>query len=212
MSTTAEDLENVSDTAAAASPFHAGDPAILGIPAFIAGSIVLGLNLIGYMPVASAGAPLPIILTMSALGLMVAAIWALALGQTVVAGIFGVFSLFWLSYGVLVLSLTHNWFGVASADVARTQASFLIAWLVVIGTMTLGSLRLPLAFSAVLVAVDLALAAVLAGVLTGTLVWFTLAGAFAFVFAALGVWIFLGATRTSTGGSALPLGRPIISS
>ena len=43
---------------------------------------------------------------------MIAAVWAAALGQTLVACIFGLFAGFWLSYAVLVLGLNHDWFAI----------------------------------------------------------------------------------------------------
>ena len=46
------------------------------------------------------------------LGLVISAIWAAALGQTLVACIFGLFAGFWLSYAVLVLGLNHDWFAI----------------------------------------------------------------------------------------------------
>lgn len=196
-------------------PFLSGNPAALGIPVFVVGSIALGLDLIGYVgstPFANPGAPLSVITAGAGLGLSVATIWAITLGQTAVATIFGVFAGFWLSYGLLVFGLVHNWFGVAPADIAHTEATFLIAWLTIIATLTLGTLRLPLAFSAILIAVDLALIAVLIGVLQASTGWFTLSGVLAFIFAGLGAWVYLGVCLSSTGGTDVPLGRPIVAS
>ena len=87
----------------------AGDPAMLGLSSFIVGSVALGLGLVGVVPVGVLGAPLAIILSATALGLLLAAIWAAAVGQSAVAAVFGIFGTFWLSYGVLVLGLDHNW-------------------------------------------------------------------------------------------------------
>jgi succinate-acetate transporter protein len=213
MTTTANEGVTTQPVAPApVSPFFAGNPAIMGVPTFTCASIVLGLNLVGFTPVSSAGTPLPIIILTAGLGQMIATIWALALGQTIIAGIFGIFGGFWLSYPLLVLGLVHNWFGVANEDVVNTQEAFLIAWLVIILLLTFGTLRLPLAFSLIFIAVDLALASVLTGVLTGAVGWINLGGAFAFVFAALGAWVYLGVLMESTGGTNVPLGRPIISS
>jgi hypothetical protein len=36
---------------------------------------------------------------------------------------------FWLSYAVLVLGLTHNWFGIPAAAAQATQELFLVSWL-----------------------------------------------------------------------------------
>ena len=144
-----------------------GDPMALGLPCFIAGSVSLGLALVGVVPAAAVGAALPIILTATSIGLFMATIWGASLGQSAVASVFGIFAGFWLSYAVLVLGLTHNWFGVAAASVQATQELFLVAWLVVIVMLTLATLRLPVAFTAVFVLVDLALLLVFLGVNRG---------------------------------------------
>ena len=46
--------------AAAVGPL-AGDPAILGLPSFIVGSVALGLVLVGLVPATAVGASLPIV-------------------------------------------------------------------------------------------------------------------------------------------------------
>ena len=71
-----------------------------------------------------------------------------------VASVFGIFGGFWLSYAVLSLGLTHGWFGIAAHRDAATQELFLVAWLVVIVMLTLATLRLPMAYTAVFVLVD----------------------------------------------------------
>ena len=125
----------------------AGDPAMLGLGSFIVGSVALGLAIVGVVPAGVLGAPLAIILAATALGLLLAAIWAAAVGQSAVAAIFGIFGTFWLSYAVLVLGLDHNWFAITVTAVLATVRLFLISWLVVILMLTLATLRLPLAFS-----------------------------------------------------------------
>ena len=125
----------------------AGDPAMLGLGSFIVGSVALGLAIVGVVPAGVLGAPLAIILAATALGLILAAIWAAAVGQSAVAAIFGIFGTFWLSYAVLVVSLDHNWFVITVTAVLATVRLFLISWLVVILMLTLATLRLPAAFS-----------------------------------------------------------------
>jgi succinate-acetate transporter protein len=209
--------DNVAETPAAPviGPL-AGDPSILGLASFIAGSIALGLGLVGVVPVGVLGAPLAIILAATALGLLMATIWCAALGQSAVAAVFGIFGTFWLSYAVLVLGLAHNWFAIAATAVLATVKLFLATWLVVIIMLTLATLRLPSAFTAVFVLVDLALLLLLiafasasaAGVpATGVL---KTAGYVVLVFAALGIYLFAGAAAAGTGGKPLPLGRPLM--
>jgi uncharacterized protein len=188
----------------------AGDPMALGLPSFIVGSVALGLVLIGMVPAAAVGASLPIILAATAAGLFIATIWAAAVGQSAVACVFGVFGGFWLSYAVLVLGLTHNWFGIAATDVASTEELFLTAWLIVIVLLTVATLRLPLAFTVILGLVDVALLLVLLGTANASTGLLKTGGVVALVFAAVGAYVFAGTAAIATGGSALPLGRPVL--
>ena len=189
-----------------------GDPAALGLPCFIAGSVSLGLALVGVVPAAAIGAAIPIILTATSIGLFLATIWAASLGQTAVASVFGIFAGFWLSYAVLVIGLTHNWFGVAPASVQAAQELFLVAWLVVMVMLTLAMLRLPLAFTAVFVLVDLALLLVFLGVNETSTGLLKAGGYVVLLFAAIGVYLYFNTASQATGGPALPLGKPVLPS
>jgi uncharacterized protein len=194
----------------------AGDPSILGLASFIAGSVALGLGLVGVVPTGVLGAPLAIILAATALGLLMATIWAAAVGQSAVAAVFGIFGTFWLSYAVLVLGLDHNWFAIAATAVLATVKLFLVTWLVIIVMLTLATLRLPSAFTAVFALVDLALLLLLlafadasaAGVPSSGLL--KTGGYVVLVFAALGVYLFTNAASVGTGGKPLPLGPPLL--
>lgn len=189
----------------AAAP--AGNPIIIGVPLFVVGSIALGLQQVGFA--ASGGAPLAIILMATGLGELIAAIWAISLGQSAVAGVFGIFAGFWLSYAALILGLTHNWYGVAATDVTSTVEMFLISWLVIVVILTIGTLRLPLAFTAIFVLIDLSLLATLLSTTQGSAGLGHLGGYLALAFALVGAWVFLDACVQTTGGAALPLGTPI---
>jgi len=194
----------------------AGDPSILGLGSFIAGSVALGLGLVGVVPAGVLGAPLAIILAATALGLLMATIWCAALGQSAVAAVFGIFGTFWLSYAVLVLGLDHNWFAITVTAVLATVRLFLLTWLIVIVMLTLCTLRLPSAFTAVFALVDLALLLLLlafeetsaAGVPSAGLL--KAGGYVVLVFAAIGVYLFFGAAQTGTGGKPVPLGAPLM--
>jgi len=179
----------------------AGDPAMLGLAVFIAGSVALGLA---------------IILAATALGLLLATIWAAAVGQSAVAAVFGIFGTFWLSYAVLVLGLDHNWFAITITAVVATVRLFLLSWLIVALMLTLATLRLPLAFTALFGLVSLALLFLLLaweqtsplGVPSSGLL--KTGGYIVLVFAALGVYLFFGAASAGTGGKGLPLGKPLM--
>ena len=186
------------------------DPAILGLPSFIVGSVALGLALVGVVPATAVGAPLAIILAATAVGLFIAAIWAAAIGQSAVAGIFGIFGGFWLSYVVLVVGLIHGWFGINPLAVVATQKLFLITWLVVITMLTLATLRMPLAFTVVFALIDVALLLLLIATSQASAGLTKTAGYVVLAFAALGVYLFFGSAGVATGGKALPLGKPVM--
>jgi hypothetical protein len=192
------------------APPPTGDPLMIGLPAFIVGSIALGLALVGYIPLAALGAVLPVLLAATGFGLAIAAIWAAALGQSAVASVLAIFAGFWWSYSVLVLGLTHNWFAIALAATGHAQGLFLICWLSVIVMLTLATLRLPSAYTLLFVLIDVALALVLAGTLQGSAALLKVGGIVVFVFAVVGIYLFFGSASQATGGRALPLGPALL--
>jgi succinate-acetate transporter protein len=206
-----EHLTSVSITEVAeAVRAPSGDPATLGLPAFVVGSIALGFSLVGYIPAAAGGGIVPIIFAATGLGLIVAVWWAAGVGQTVVASIFGVFGGFWLSLSILLLGLGHNWYGVPPTAVTHTVAAFLISWAIVIFSLMLGTLRLPFAYTLVLALVVLALVLRTFGVLNSDTSLDHIAGIAVFAFAAVGIYLFVHSVTTAMGGAGLPLGRPVV--
>jgi succinate-acetate transporter protein len=201
---------NEAEPAEPVSGFMLGNPAMLALPTFIVGSVALGLVFVGMVPATAVGASLPIILAATGLGQFVSTLWAAGLGETAIAGVFGVFTGFWLSYAVLVLGLTHGWFGIAPTAIAHTEELFLTSWLVVIVMITLATLRLPLAFTVLFVLVDIALLLVLIGTVQASTSPSKIAGYVAFAFCAVGAYLFFGVASVATGGQPLPLGRPIL--
>ena len=187
-----------------------GDPAILGLPSFIVGSVALGLALVGVTPATAVGAPLAIILAATAVGLTIAAVWAAAIGASAVAGIFGIFAGFWLSYAVLVLGLVHNWFGIGLLAVVDTEKLFLLTWLIIIVMLTLATLRLPLAFTVVFALIDVALLLLFINTIHASTGLSKTAGYIVLAFAAVGVYLFFGSASVATGGKAFPLGKPVL--
>ncbi len=179
-------------------------------PSFIVGSVALGLALIGVFSAASVGAALPIILAATSAGLFIATVWSASVGQSAVACVFGIFAGFWLSYAVLVLGLTHNWFGVTATAIANTEELFLTAWLIVVVMLTLATLRLPLAFTAVFALIDLALLLLLIATANASTGLTKTGGYIVLLFAAVGVYLFFGSLSVATGGKALPLGKPVL--
>jgi succinate-acetate transporter protein len=192
------------------APYRQGDPAILGLPIFVAGSTALGLALVGYVSPAGAAAALPVILAATGVGLLVSAIWAMSLGQTLVAAVFGLFSGFWWSYGVLVLGLNHDWFRIPLDDVTHTIALFQITWAGVFTLLALATVRLPVAYTAVVGLVVLALVLLAIGTLDTNADLIKAAGYVTFAFAALGAYLFLSSASVATGGKPYPVGPPLV--
>jgi uncharacterized protein len=188
-----------------------GDPAAIGTPAFIVGSLALGMVLTGIIPGSATGSAVPIIVTATGLGQTIAAVWAARLGQDAIATVFGVFSGFWWSFAALSLGLTHNWYGVQTpAEILATQKIFQVSWLTVFVLLTLFTLRMPLVFTVLFAVVDVAVLLVTVGVFTGSATWTEAGGWATLGFTAVGVYLFLHGLSTATGGGAMPLGRPVL--
>ncbi len=203
-------VEQAEPTEATVAGPLAGNPAVIGLPSFIVGSIALGLVLVGMVPATAVGASLPIILAATAIGQLVTALWSASLGQNAVASVFAIFGGFWLSYAVLVLGLTHNWFGITATAATSTQELFLTSWLITIVMLTLATLRLPLAFTAIFALVDLALLLVLLGTANANTSLVKAGGYAVFLFALVGAYLYFGALSVATGGKPVPTGRPIL--
>ncbi len=191
-------------------PPPVADPALIGVPTFLAGSIALGLVLIGYVPVEATGASIPIILAATGIGQLVAAIWAASRDQNAVASVFGIFTGFWISYALLVLGLTNNWFGVVAEDAVQTQKLFLLTWLIIIVLLTIASIRLPFAFTLLFTLIDFAVLFVFLGAANSSTTQTSIGGYLVFSFVAVGAYLFLDSMSRATGGRGLPLGRSVL--
>jgi succinate-acetate transporter protein len=203
------------DAAAAEAASAAANPALVGVPTFVIGSVALGLYLVGFTGSDNAVLGLiPILFMCNGVGQIIACIWAIRTHAGPVAAIFGIFAGFWLSFSVLVTGLTHNWFGDATAAGAATGAkeTFLLTWLIGIVMLTLASLRLPSVFTLLFVLVDLALLLVLLGTAAGSTGLLAIGGIAVFAFTLVGVYLFFDAMSVANGGSSLPMGRPLIKS
>lgn len=190
-----------------------GDPLVFGLPVFVSGSLVLGFVLIGvFVPATTFGSALPITTFSTGIGEFVTAVWAILLGQTMVACLFGLFSAFWFSLFAMLMGAFHNWFSVPTANVSGEQAMFFLAWLIIFVFLTVGIFRLPITYIAIMGFVDIAVLCVLLWVyFPGTGVFLTISGAAVLAFCALGVYAFLNVAWVSTGSRRAfpPLGPPI---
>ena len=203
------------DEAAAPQASAGGDPLIVALPIFAVGSLALGVALIGALPTVTLGSVIPIVLLGTGLYLGVVTVWAAALGQTIVAGITGTFSGFWLSLGALLLGLTHNWYGIPATNagaVAGTEELFFIAWACLFLFLLIPVLRLPAVYPAVVGLVVAALALGAASAATGNAGLLKAAGYVILVFAFLGFCAFVNVGLTAMGAKRPfpPLGPPIV--
>jgi uncharacterized protein len=190
----------------------AGDPVVLGLLVFALGSTVLGISLLGYVPLAVQGNTImPIVYAATGLGLLITTVWAAALGQTFVATVLGAFACFWISYAALVLGLNHNWYAIPVADIPHTVGQFLIAWDIVIFMLFLVSLRVPMIFSLILGAGVVGVTLITIGTLQSSAGIDHAGGVFVLIFAALGYYAYLSTGFVSVGGKPLPMGAPVLS-
>jgi succinate-acetate transporter protein len=201
--------DTAADEAAAAA-----NPALVGVPTFVIGSVALGLYLIGFTGSSDHAAigMVPILFASNGIGQLIACVWAARLGQGAVAAVFAIFGAFWISFPLLVLGLAHNWFGDATATgaAAGAQETFLLTWLIGIVMLTLASLRMPSVFTLLFVLVDAALLLVLLATATGSTVLLTVGGIAVFGFALVGIYLFFDAMAVANGGKPLPMGKPLV--
>lgn len=193
-----------------------GDPLVFGLPVFVSGSLVLGFALIGGVPIPSSlGSVLAATTFATGLGEFVTALWAIGLGQTMVAAIFGLFAAFWFSLFAVVLGLPapagHNWFNIPAAQVNPTLEMFFLAWLIVFVLLTLGILRLPISYVLIMAFVDIAVLFVLLGVAVSPS-FFIVGGAAVLAFCVVGLYAFLNTAWAASGAThgLPPLGRPVL--
>jgi uncharacterized protein len=196
-----------SEEPAAAAP--ASDPAMVGLPSFAVGAVTLAMVLIGVVPATAVGASMPIFIA-AAVGMFVATIWAARNGQNASAGISCIVGSFLLSYALLVLGLIHNWYGIAPTAVASTQKVFVIAWIVIVTMLILGSLRMPSVFLLLFALVDVSLVLNLLGIVQDSANFEKAAGWTLLAVSAVVVYLFLGTASHVNGGKEFPLGPPIL--
>jgi uncharacterized protein len=187
----------------------AADPAMVALPSFVLGAVAFGMVLIGVVPVTAVAASMALVLT-AAVGMFVATIWAARIGQTVPAAISGIVGSFFLSYALLVLGLTHNWYAIALGAVPATQKIFTISWLVIVTMLILGTLRLPSIYTLLFTIIDVALLLNLLGIIQTSANLTKAAGWVVFAASAIVVYLFFSSASHATGGKELPLGPPIL--
>ena len=187
-----------------------GDPLIVGLVFFGLAALALGMSLVG-RPTGALGSILPFLIMGAGLYQLVTTLWAILLGQSMVAAIFSTFSAFWLSLATLLLGITHNWLGLGSADAAGAQELFFIAWACLFLLLVIPVLKLPAIYPLAVFLVFVACALSAAGAFTGSENLNTAAGATALTFSFLAFYAWVHVALKAMGGPAYPpLGQPIL--
>ncbi|MBT8163687.1 GPR1/FUN34/YaaH family transporter [Arthrobacter sp. GN70] len=176
----------------------------------VAGAFGLGLVNTGFVPASAAAVALPTAVAASAVGLLLATVWACALGQNASAGVFALFFGFFASYSALSLGLINGWYGISAEQAVNAQSLWLICWLFAFSLLTLVTLRLPWTSTLMLVFVDAALLLLLIGTVENNASMTNLGGWFTFAFVAVAVYLYIDVMWSQTGGRGLPLGKPLV--
>jgi succinate-acetate transporter protein len=186
---------------------------MVGFPSFVVGAVTIGMVYIGVVPSTPfgpvAGAAMPLVLAAAA-GMFLATIWAARIGHNAAAGISGIVGSFYLSYALLVLGLTHNWYGIALTNVASTEKTFAISWIAIVSMLLLATLRLPMVWTLLFAVVDAALIVNLLAIIQNSANLYKATGWILMAVAAIVVYLFFGSASHATGGKELPLGPPIL--
>lgn len=216
-----------SDTAgahAAAPPATAApptaNPALMGLICFLPSGITLGLWFVGYLDTtALPGGMIPILTFSAGLFMMLSAVVALRVGDSVSGAIFGLFSAFWTSFGVLLMALNNGWIIDAGTGQALSidqsgsiQSTYLLSFTLVFILLTLATLRLPMAFTAGFVFVDITFALAYIAVTGGYTALFPIAGITTFVFCAIFAYILFDAFGQTLGARPMAMGGPLVKS
>ncbi|MDQ4117747.1 MAG: acetate uptake transporter family protein [Actinomycetota bacterium] len=189
----------------------------MGLITFVPGGMILGLWFVGYLPTSELpGGMIPIVLFCTGLYELVATIVALRAGQNAVAGVFALFSSFWISFGILLLALNNGWIvdattagPITTAQSGQIQAAYLLAYAVTFVLLTLCTLRLPLVFTVAITLVTITFILAYLGVSLGATGLFPIAGIVTFLFTVLFAYICFDSFSQDLGGKPMALGSPI---
>lgn len=178
-----------------------GDPLTLGLPVFAVASLALGMGLLG-LP-AGLHVVAPLIIFTTGLFQLVVTLWAIFLGQSAVALIFGLFSGFWLTLGCVLIGTVHGWFGIT--HVGAAEELIFICYAVLFAFLFIPCLRLPAIYPIIVILIVAALSFAAAGVAS-------IAGYLALTFSFLGFYASVNVAQVAFGGKPSPkLGKPFVS-
>ncbi len=186
-----------------------GDPTGGTVALLAVVAILLGLQLAGAVPAASAGLFVPVLL-LAGTAMLLLGLLAVRKGENIIGLFFSTFGPFVVSFGLLIIGLEHGWWGIPPADIPHAEGAFLMAWTIVLTVWFFLSFVLPAIFTLLLTFVDIALWCLVIGIwntaagpqkVAGWLLLATGAGALYFGAALWLQWV---------GFARLPIGRPLI--
>lgn len=196
------------------------NPALMGLICFLPSGITLGLWFVGYLDTtALPGGMIPVLTFSAGLFLFLATAASLRAGDSVTAAIFGIFSAFWISFGVLLMALNNGWIidagsgGPLSTDqIGSIQSTYLLSFTLVFILLTLATLRLPLMFTVGFVLVDVTFVLAYLAVTAGNAALFPIAGITTFGFCLVFAYIMFDAFGQTLGGRPMTMGGPLVKS
>jgi succinate-acetate transporter protein len=164
----------------------------------------------GVFPAGAVGVGVPVAIFTSGLLLLMTTLWGIFRGETLLTEIFGAVAGLFTSFGVLLLGITHHWFGIPAADVAAAEGIFFIAFCCWFVLLLIPSVKLPFfyTFTIFIVVVSLALGA--AGAFLAMPSLTQGAGAGFLLIAVCLAWLLTNVNTTAVGMKPWPpLGKPL---
>lgn len=187
-----------------------GDPRAAAVGILFVAVVLLGLQFTQAIPATSVFLILPMLFFGGAVQI-VSGVMATAKGDNVIGMLFMVFGGFLMSFSVMVFGLTHAWWDVAPGSIPHAEAAFLMGWTILLTAWLLLSITMPLIFTLLLLAIDIALWALVIGIWNSSEGPQKLAGYFLLVSAVGAIYIFAGYwLEWWAGRSILPHGRALV--
>jgi succinate-acetate transporter protein len=187
-----------------------GEPLALGASVFLIGALTLGMAFTGVFPAGATGVGVPVAIFASGLGLFLTALWGFFRGETLLSGIFGTVAGLFVSFGVLLMGLYHNWFAIPAASVSSAEAIFFIAYACWFALLLVPSVKLPLVYTVAITVVVVSLSLGAAGELAAKPGLLQTAGAGFLVVSFCLALLLTNVNTTSVGMKPWPpLGQPL---
>jgi succinate-acetate transporter protein len=186
-----------------------GDPTAGAVALLTVVVVLLGLQLAGAIPAASAGLFVPVLLV-AGIAQLLLGLLAVRKGENVIGLFFTTFGPFIASFGLLITGLQHGWWAITPADIPHAEAAFLMGWTIVLTLWFFLSVVLPAIFTVLITLVDVALWCLVIGIWNTSSGPQKFAGWMLLATGAGGLYFMSALWLGWAGAAALPLGRPLI--